>query len=1233
VGDFDDVEQLQAGIREWLLRSARNGRHELRGIGAPAVLTVLCAAAFGPELASASGVTGIGVLSSVRAGVLAGVLGEAVARARSAHASGTPSRGDVQREVSRSVRQALDAQDKRSGEVRSDIAMVLREIDAGGTMLRAAIEAGEEELQREVLAAVEAVSACFGEMEFMLADLARAAREIQDSLRSQRAELSAAVEQAGRQAADVRLVREELAVIEQRARQYLARPADSEDAHWTGGCPYRGLLPYDQAHEAVFFGRERLTAELAGRLAETGIVILTGARGAGKTSLLQAGLLPALSRGVQVPGSAGWPVVRLAPAAHPLTELAASLAMLGGGDAAAIRRGLAAAPGESHLVIRDLMLSAPRRAGLDPGQAPRLVLIVDGFEGIFAAGEPERAAFIEAVCAAATKPAGQTGEPPALAVIAVRGDYWDRCAGHPQLLRVMQHNQLVVGPMTEAGLRRAITGPAEAGGLRVDPALVDAILADLRQGAGASPLPPLSQAMMLTWQKREGDRLTVRSYQGTGLAGQIARAVEIAAEALTTAELKAASPEGQRPQAGAVLEALARSGRGRWRRRTLAAALAVLVVAALAGAAQAVRSARSAAGQQRTADLSERLAAQSTALDGRDPVTASLLAGAAWRIAPTAQARYGLLESLAQPVRGILATQSGTVTTLAYGPGGRTLAAGYADGTVRLWDLPSHHLIATATWGATALAVAFADGGKALEVASPRAVGTWDLAGGARIAVRPLAGSVAGTAVAFSPDGSVLATGGGDGNVRLWDPTTHQEIGAPMSSDVKPVDAVTFSPDGATIAVASSDGTVQLWDAATRGEAGPAIVAGSAAIAALAFSPDGKTLATGGQDGDVRLWDVTLHSQAGATMAAGGSVAAVAFGARGATLATAESDGTTKVWDVATQDQTGAPLAAQGSAAVSAVAFGAGALATGHGDGSIWLWDPAVFHQVNATAVAGLAGPAWGGHAPAALAGGVLAVSDGHETVRLWDARTGRRIGGAIVSHRVVTGLAVSADGKTLAVATDGVQLWATATGQRIGSPVPASAAAVALGPGGLLATVGTDGTARIWNVATGRQAGAFPVAGGTSGALAFSAGGRTLATADRDGDVRLWDVATGRQAGQIMTGGSTPLYAVAFGPDGTTLATAGADGTARLWDIATQQEIGPPMTAGGQPLFGVAFGPDGSTLATAGADGSTRSWDVAFPQGLLAAACAIAAQPLTRQQWSAYAGTQPYQRVCPVGQ
>ena len=372
MGDFEEVERLQAGIRTWVLRTARSGRHELRGISAPAVLPLLCAAAFGPALADADGpapgLARMGVLVSVGADVLAHLLEGASSQARSASPDAPDLTRNLEAEISRSVREVLDAGGTPASELRSDIAMVMREIDAGGTAFRAAIEAGDEALEREVLAALESLGAEFGDMAFMLSDLARAAGEIQDSLSGQDAELRAARERAVRQSADVRMIREELAVIEQRAGQWQPEPAEPSAPvpRWDGGCPYRGLLPYEQAHAAVFCGRERLTAELAGLLAGTGIVMVTGASGAGKTSLLRAGLVPALARGVQVPGSQGWPVVSLTVTARPLTDLAAGLARLDDRDPVAVRQRLADAPGQAHVLIRELTRSAARRpAGAD----------------------------------------------------------------------------------------------------------------------------------------------------------------------------------------------------------------------------------------------------------------------------------------------------------------------------------------------------------------------------------------------------------------------------------------------------------------------------------------------------------------------------------------------------------------------------------------------------------------------------------------------------------------------------------------------------------------------------------------------------------------------------------------------------------------------------------------------------------------------------------------------------
>ena len=133
----------------------------------------------------------------------------------------------------------------------------------------------------------------------------------------------------------------------------------------------------------------------------------------------------------------------------------------------------------------------------------------------------------------------------------------------------------------------------------------------------------------------------------------------------------------------------------------------------------------------------------------------------------------------------------------------------------------------------------------------------------------------------------------------------------------------------------------------------------------------------------------------------------------------------------------GPPLAAAGSAGASALAFSPGtdALATGNGNGNIQLWNAAAFHQPSFPLAVGTVSPA----ATFSAGGGLLATSDGHGVVRVWNIASRRLAGGPVPSSGPVTGLALSPDGKTLAVAGNGVQLWQTATGQRIGAGLPAA--------------------------------------------------------------------------------------------------------------------------------------------------------------------------------------------------
>jgi WD40 repeat protein/class 3 adenylate cyclase len=264
-----------------------------------------------------------------------------------------------------------------------------------------------------------------------------------------------------------------------------------------GEPPFQGLAHFDEADAERFFGREKVVERLAGRLAKQPFLAVIGASGSGKSSVVRAGLVPALrAKGVSN-------VVVLTPTAEPFSALAAALAPDGGAN------------------LRDELTQLLRFGpdALAERLGPDSLLVVDQVEELFSLcrDEGERAAFIERLLSA-TGAGGRV-------VLTLRADFYDRLAGYPALRDAVAAHQEYLGQMSSDELRRAIEGPAEAGGWRFDAGLVDLILHDVGSEPGALPL--LSHALLETWQRRRGRLMMLRGYlESGGVQGAIARSAD-----------------------------------------------------------------------------------------------------------------------------------------------------------------------------------------------------------------------------------------------------------------------------------------------------------------------------------------------------------------------------------------------------------------------------------------------------------------------------------------------------------------------------------------------------------------------------------------------------------------------------------------------------------------------------------------------------------------------------------
>ncbi|GAB2570947.1 hypothetical protein Aab01nite_05300 [Paractinoplanes abujensis] len=986
----------------------------------------------------------------------------------------------------------------------------------------------------------------------------------------------------------------------------------------TDVCPYRGLETFTAEHAAWFHGRAAAVREVLSALAvhRRGLLLL-GPSGSGKSSLIQAGVLPALARGA-LPGSDRWRTVVVRPGKDLTAEVA--------------------------------------RAGLEEIPAgTRVLLVIDQFE--------------ELLTESGSEPP-ELGEPGLTVVVVMRDDFYPRLAAHaPDLLRALTPGLVnVPAGLSADDLRDIVVKPAAAVGLELQEGLAERIVTDLLPaGSAAAPvtvLPLLELTLHQLWHRREQGRLTHAAYQRIGgVTGAVTSWCDTAVDELTGERRLVAQrlltalvrPADTRHDVPAVrqqvalpdLRALAGPGADEvlavlTERRIVttrttgapATPVAELVHEALIRDWATLRDwveqdHRFQDWLRRAGDREHRWSQRRQPADlllGTD--LAEALTWSSRRHLPdrldgfvTASHRHD--QAARRRTRRVIAVLAGLLATalIATGVAGwqrRTAVEAGRTALSRQLAAQSGAQLSSDPDTAGTLAVrAYRESPTAEAAAAVHAAAALPLR-------RRLTGHTAPVyAVAVDPAGRLLATGGDDRTVRLWDLATGA-LRATLTGHDAPVQTLGFSPDGHMVATGGVNGRIRLYDIPS-GRAGRTWTDPSLAVTALAFSPDGRTVATGGGDRNVRLWD-PVTGRLRASRAVGGDITTVAISPDGRTLAVGGLPGLAELWTGAVRRK----LAGQPGDVTSAGFSPDGrTVATAGTDSKVRLWDTGTGRlrstlAGNTNAVLGVVfGPD----------GGTLATAGGDGLARVFDAATGR-IRTTLTGHSgSVTTVAFTPDGRTLATgSTDHTaRLWDVSTGQVRATLTgrTGEGTTVAFSPDGrLLATGSRDGSARLWDSATGRVRRRLTGHTGAVREAAFSPDGRTLATGSLDGTVRLWDVGSGRTLTTLGTPGeeifalayspdgrtvatgirgrpirlydvstgqvrqvldSEFVYALAFSPDGTMLAEGHGDNTWRVWDTSS----GRVVSAGtGRFVYTVAFSPDGRTLATAGDDHTVRLWD-----------------------------------------
>ncbi len=1019
----------------------------------------------------------------------------------------------------------------------------------------------------------------------------------------------------------------------------------------SNGNPFPGLRSFEREQAHLFFGRDSQINDLIKRLDRHRFLPIVGMSGSGKSSLVRAGLIPALTGSYVATETSGWRIAVLRPGRNPMHELAEKLSSEFETleFAAALQTLQGSSAGLARVAQEHL------------GSKEKLLVLVDQFEELFRYSEQaesvsatnDATAFVKLLLAAA----GQSehslpgfDDVPVFVVTTMRSDFLGKCSRFRGLPEALNRSQYLIPRLTREQQREAIEGPIGMEGASIEPALVQRLLTDL--GDNPDQLPALQHALMRTWEesaesRAHGKPMTIADYEAVGgMADALNRDADRVLKSLSNDDVAktitrrlfqrlvqpgAADGETRAPTPLSELVAVTAASEDDVKR-----VIAVFQERGFLTVSgdddpiidipheSLIRGWRQLATwvqeETRSAAIYRRLADQAVLFANDEAsllVDPQLQLTLNWRedTKPNEAwaARYD--SRFAQAMEFLEGSRIGQRRTLfrrwaAVSLVGLLVVSAIVT-VVLLWraladrERRNRALYDTNIQFAS-LAVASGQFGIARErvnelldnnLLSLRGFELFYLWRAVHVDEATLIGhSGSVLSVAFSRNGKLMASGSADKTVIVWDTARHA-IAATLSGHDDRVLSVAFSPDGKTLASASYDKTVKLWTIAELKEV--TLSGYSDYVLSVAFSPDGKILASSDNAGTVKLWDTATGTQVASFTAHEFSANSIAFSPDGKTFATAGNDNKIKLWDTTTHKELATILGHNGPVLSVAFSHDGKLLASGGDDKTVRLWDIATRKEVGSP----LSHSDYVYSVAFSPDDATLASASKDKTLKLWNVFTREEVATLFGHSDFVRSITFSPDGKSVASASDDktVKLWDVAPPRNVTSLSGHSEGvrSIAVSPDGKTVASGSyDKTVKLWDTATRKEVATLRGHSDFLFSVAFSPDGKTLASASKDKTVKLWDVATHNELA-TLSGHSDAVVSVAFSPDRKTLASASKDKTVKLWDVASRKEVA-ALVGHTDEVWSVAFSRDGKTLASGGADRAVKLWDTATHKELV---------------------------------